>query len=103
MREFNQMTLNYGEEFQAQLNDKKQKVKIRPSAKIKPILKASINQLEDKKFSVDLDVENMVEEDLLPPPLKCPEGYTITAEDGIKYYCDRGVETVSECLSAENF
>ena len=95
MREFNQMTLNYGEEFQAQLNDKKQKVKIRPSAKIKPILKASINQLEDKKFSVDLDVENMVEEDLLPPPLKCPEGYTITAEDGIKYYCDRGVETVS--------
>ena len=72
MKEFNQMTLNYGEEFQVQLNDKKQKIKLRPSSKNKPILKASINQLEDKKFSVDLDVENMVEEDLLPPPLKCP-------------------------------
>ena len=33
MREFNQMTLNYGEEFQVQLNDKKQKIKLRPSAK----------------------------------------------------------------------
>lgn len=95
MREFNQMTLNYGEEFQAPLEDTNKKVKMRPITKIRPIIGASINQLEDKKIPVDFGVENMVDEYLLPPPLKCPEGYTITAEDGIKYYCDRGVETVS--------
>jgi len=95
MREFNQMTLNYGEEFQAPLEDTNKKVKMRPITKIRPIIGASINQLEDKKIPVDFGVENMVDEYLLPSPLKCPEGYTITAEDGIKYYCDRGVETVS--------
>ena len=36
-----------------------------------------------------------MEYDLLPTPLKCPEGYTITAGDGVKYYCERGAMTVS--------
>lgn len=91
----NQMTLDYGEEFQSQLNIKNKKVKLRPSPKIKPIVKASVNIHESKGFQSNFEVENIMEDGLLPPPLKCPEGYTITAEDGIKYHCDRGSMTVS--------
>lgn len=95
MADNNQITLDHGETFQLQLNDKNNKVKMRKSSKINPIIKASFDKLEDKDFQSNFEVGEMTKYDLLPPPLKCPEGYTITAEDGVKYYGDRGVMTVS--------
>ena len=95
MAENNQMTLDYGEEFHSQLSDDSKKVKLRPSPKIKSIIKASVNLPESKEFQSNFEVGNIIEDGLLPPPLKCPEGYTITAEDGVKYYGDGEAMTIS--------
>lgn len=100
MQNNDQITLNYGEEFNLQSNCVNNKNKTRSRSKFTPTIKAIATLKEavefHSKFDYDEECEyKKTEDDLLPPPLKCPEGYTITAEDGIKYYGDGEVMTIS--------